>query len=188
MKGTGIWNQELDHGDMLVIEKVFVSKEFHRQGLGRKMLESLLTLAQRKTSSFWAFVRPDMLKVDDVEQEWDSLRDNAGRDAMEYREYSRAVMFYRSLGYRRVGSTAWLALSPNNEHPSRQLAATEDFDPPEALMTSLHPLLTTFQQVWSKPEDRFEALRNCMQQQGSTDACWTTTDRTGNTVLHLAAS
>lgn len=36
IKGSGVWGQELDHGDMLLIEEVFVDKDHRRQGAWSK--------------------------------------------------------------------------------------------------------------------------------------------------------
>ena len=203
IKGTGIWGQELDRGDMLLIEEVFVNQDYRRQRLGRRMIESLLTCARQKTWSFFAFVWPAFLKLHDLRLEWNSLQDDAARNRMADREHDRAVMFYRSLGFRRVGSTIWFAMASNNDHPSHQLTSTEDFNPPKPPLTALHSLLSPFQQIGDPPPsaldqmlnpqprenpDFFGVLHNCMQQKGSADACWTSKDKDGNTVLHLAAS
>nr|KAK5441256.1 hypothetical protein LTR18_007100 [Exophiala xenobiotica] len=202
IKGTGIWGKELDHGDLLLIEDVFVKKDYRRQGLGRRMIESLLKLVREKTWSFFAFVWPTMLRCQDIRLEWDSLPDDAARYRMADREEDRAVVFCRSLGFRRVGSTTWLALAPEDDHPSRQLASTEDFNPPETPLIALHPLLSPFQQIGNAtpttPDqplntssrecpDFLGVLHNCMQETGSADGCWTSTDKDGNSVLHLVA-
>jgi GNAT superfamily N-acetyltransferase len=77
IKGTGVWGQELDCGDMLLIEEVFVNQDYRRQRLGRRMIESLLTLARQKTWSFFAFVWPTFLNLHDLKLEWNSLQDDA---------------------------------------------------------------------------------------------------------------
>ncbi|KIW97701.1 uncharacterized protein Z519_01285 [Cladophialophora bantiana CBS 173.52] len=184
MKGTGVWGQELDHGDILLIEEVFVNKDYRRQGLGRRMIESLLTRAREKTWSFFAFVWPTFLRLNDLSREWDSLPDDAERHKLEEREHDRATTFYRSLGFRR-------------------LTSIEDFNPPKPPSTPLHALLTALQQIANPPPSRLDrilnpelrespdfldVLQNCMQQNGSADACWTSKGKYGNTVLHLIAS
>lgn len=203
IKGNGVWGQELDHGDILLIEQVFVDKDYRRQGLGRRMIESLLTLVQEKTWSFFVFVWPTILRLSDIQRELDSLPDDVERDKMEDREHDRATTFCRSLGFRRVGSSIWFALAPGNDHPSHQLTSIEDFNPPEAPLSSLHLLLTPFQQICDSPRSHFdqvlspqpredpdflEVLQNCLLQKGSADACWTSQDKDGNTILHLTAS
>lgn len=203
IKGSGVWGRELDRGDMLLIEEVFVTQDHRRQQLGRRMIESLLTLVRQKTWSFFAFVWPTLLKRRDIKLEWDSLQDDAARNRMEDREQNRAVMFYRSLGFRRVGSTVWFALASDIDHPSHQLTSTDDFNPLEATLSALDPLLSPFEQIGNPPPSAWEQMLNhepretpvfldvlhsCMQQTGSADACWMSKDKDGNTVLHLAAS
>jgi hypothetical protein len=94
-------------------------------------------------------------------------------------------------------------MAPEATHPSHQLASKDDFNPPKAPLASLHPLLIPFQQIGdpsppsldeildSEPReapDFIGVLHSCMQEKGSADVCWTSKDKKGNTVLHLAAS
>jgi GNAT superfamily N-acetyltransferase len=203
IKGTGVWGQELDHGDILLIETVFVNKDYRRQGLGRRMVESLLIRVREKTWSFFAFAWPTVLRLNDLRQELDNLPDDAEREKLEDREHDRATTFHRSLGFRRVGSTIWFALAPKSDHPSHQLTSTEDFNPPKPPSTSLHSALTPLQQIADPPPspldriwnpqprespDYLDVLQNCMRENGSADACWMSKDKHGNTVLHLTAS
>ena len=202
-KGSGVWGQGLNHGDMLLIEEIFINKNYRRQGLGRSIVEALLTEVRQKTWSFFAFVRPDCMKKEDLQREWENLADDSERSRMQDREYDRAVKFYRSLGFRRIGSSAWLALAPNADHPSRQLAVTGDYDLPEAPPTVLHPLLSPFQTMIDLASPALEQVRspqslgdpealavlqNYLQAKESADPCWMSRDKHGNTILHLAAS
>ncbi len=41
-KGSGVWNEELDSGDILLIEEVKIDKEYRRRGLGKKMVGAML--------------------------------------------------------------------------------------------------------------------------------------------------
>lgn len=167
------------------------------------MIEALFKLVQEKTWSFFVFVWPAFLQLDDLEREWNNLPDDAERHRMQEREIDRATIFYRSLGFRRVGSTVWFALAPGSDHPSHQLTSIEDFNPPEASSSSLHPLLSPFQNIGHSPRSRLDqilnrppredpdflqVLQNCLLQQGSADACWMSQDKDGNTILHLTAS
>ena len=135
--------------------------------------------------------------------EWERFSDDGARLEMEYHERDRAVMFYRSLGFRRIGNTVWFALASENDHTSHQLAATEDWNIPKLSLAGLSPLLTSFQQisetssaVWyrlsdSQPHEKPDLLRvlhDYMEREGSSDDCWKSTDQYGNTVLHLTAS
>lgn len=96
-------------------------------------------------------------------------------------------------------------MTPDLEHPSRKVTDYNDFDPPQAPQTTLHPLLRQFEQVEEiplapinmihgpRPESRLQphllpVLQNCIREKGPSDACWTTQDKKGNTILNLAAS
>lgn len=94
-------------------------------------------------------------------------------------------------------------MASDNDHPSHQLSSTEDSNSPKAPLTTLHSLLSPFQQISDPPPstlkqtsnrqpredpDFLGVLNSCIQQNCSADVCWTSKDKDGNTVLHLAAS
>lgn len=93
MKGTGVWSQELDRGDVLPIEEIFVHQPYRRQKLGQKMVGALLTLVPQETRSFFAFTLPTMLQMHDIRSEWDQMQDGAARQVMSDRECHRAAAF-----------------------------------------------------------------------------------------------
>ncbi len=100
--------------------------------------------------------------------------------------------FWRSLGFRRVGSSSWFAFSDNPDHPSRHLDTTDDWDDPE------DP-----KQNYNVPESMEEVFESLSDPELSGDQCvlelqeslpvdindthWSLTDESGNTLLHLAA-
>lgn len=42
-----------------------------------------------------------------------------------------SVKLWRSVGFRRVGTSEWFAFTPNPDHPSQRLDASQDYDFPE---------------------------------------------------------
>jgi hypothetical protein len=48
-KGLGMWQDPLDDGDILLIEKISVDEDFRRCGLGTKMIKMLFDVTRKKT-------------------------------------------------------------------------------------------------------------------------------------------
>jgi len=42
--------------------------------------------------------------------------------------YEKAVRFYRSMGFRRIGLSKWFGLAMDKEHASRRIAVEDDLD------------------------------------------------------------
>lgn len=55
-KGSGIWQDELDFGDLLLIETLKVEKLYRRRGLGRKLVNALLETARLKSQRFFVII------------------------------------------------------------------------------------------------------------------------------------
>lgn len=51
-KGSGVWSDELDNGDILLIEEVKIDKEYRRRGLGKRIVAALLEKARGKPANF----------------------------------------------------------------------------------------------------------------------------------------
>jgi GNAT superfamily N-acetyltransferase len=56
--GTGVWGDELDQGDLLLIETLRVQKDYRRCGLGRKLVNAVLERARAKSEQFFAVLLP----------------------------------------------------------------------------------------------------------------------------------
>ncbi|KEZ40578.1 hypothetical protein SAPIO_CDS8491 [Scedosporium apiospermum] len=93
-KGTGVWGNELDRGDLLLFESLQVGYEWRRRGIGRKVVDAVLERTRKKVdenTGFYAVVRPGFLL-----SEFDRSEDFGER------EMRIAQSFWRSLGFRRV--------------------------------------------------------------------------------------
>jgi hypothetical protein len=150
-RGAGAWGNELDHGPIFLIEKLHVTElDLRRKGLGQKIVSLLLNKARlfclgdkpdgKHADSFYgstetfelawtlhALVSPGVLTAD-IESRL------VGKSAQERltirtRIQSGAIDFWRSCGFRRIGTSRCFAFSFNSQHPSRAIAAASDFDP-----------------------------------------------------------
>ncbi|GKZ25972.1 hypothetical protein AbraCBS73388_001786, partial [Aspergillus brasiliensis] len=129
-QGSGAWGDELNDGDILLISELSVSATHRRQKIGSKLIEAMLDLASKKSESFHCFAYPGVL-VSEMDRQT-SMSTSAVHDEKTIRSRIAdvALSFFRHLGFRRVGSSRWLAYSPDGQHPSRLLEADQDFDFP----------------------------------------------------------
>ncbi|KUL83473.1 hypothetical protein ZTR_10797 [Talaromyces verruculosus] len=131
-KGLGIWQEELNTGNLFIVEKVTVKKKYRNRGIGQKLVKDILLKAARLDENMrFAFAFPSCLHAGE------DLQDRAGkakrvRFDMAHAQTVTAIKFFRALGFRRVGMSDWFALSYKDvNHPSFSIPAKEDPDPPE---------------------------------------------------------
>ncbi|KAM0458173.1 hypothetical protein ACHAPV_001549 [Trichoderma viride] len=200
--GSGIWGDELDDGDILMIQRMWIDKSHRRQGMGQEMIRDILqrALAKCNPQTFIAIARAG--------GKWLELYNHlgVGRETSEKHTdvYDRARRqlegFWRSLGFRRIGYTEWFAFLPGDaQHACHSLPADEDFDPPtpdlgQIPYAGFTRLLEAFEST-KKDAARLtliqEALRSYMPgvlYEPEEDDSWTSADRDGNTLLHHAAT
>ncbi|KAI1773790.1 hypothetical protein F4818DRAFT_101752 [Hypoxylon cercidicola] len=117
-RGSGVWNKEMDDGEIVLVEDVRVEKQHRRQGIGKQLVLRLLQAAMSlRSNTRFAFAFEGSYPDDQGE----------GGDSME----TGVVRFLRSLQFRRVGLTPCFALARDQSHPSHQLPSHEDPDPVE---------------------------------------------------------
>lgn len=98
------------------------------------------------------------------------------------------ISFFRSVGFRRVGSTYWFGLACAVGHTSHLLAPDYDYDPPAPHGTAPTSELQPLQQslIQSQDQQCLTALEQYSQHHPATDPSWLATDKDGNTLLHIA--
>lgn len=221
-KGTGIWGEELNRGKILLFQSLTAEEDVRRQGIGRKVVQDLWAKVRSQTSASivryqqWEFptayddqeckfalVLPTHL--DTMERaEFEALSPEARE---HYFENSKtvAIAFWRSLGFRRIGSSSWFGLAASADHPSHQLSAQDDYNPPPKNPTQdpIHDLIQTA--IHRKPPNplgfasRKEALQSFLaindtlvtilekhlRSHPETHASWKSPDKDGNTIAHI---
>ncbi|KAI9641250.1 hypothetical protein NHQ30_010050 [Ciborinia camelliae] len=115
LRGWGVWDAELNQGNFLVIQTTEVSEAYRRRGVGATMVRRLLRTVNN-VEVRWVFTWPTRVPSDDVA---------TPRHSME--EKDRAVAFWRKMGFRRIGTSDWFCYAMDPNHPSRYLAAEDDF-------------------------------------------------------------
>lgn len=60
-RGCGVWNDELDDGDILIIGDIRVSRSQRRRGIGSKLVHAILELTGKKPRNFFALTSPEVL-------------------------------------------------------------------------------------------------------------------------------
>lgn len=184
-KGSGIWGDEFDSGDLLLFEEVSLQAPYRLQGLGTKLVEAILERARSKSNDFFAVVTPGWLNRV-VSMETNGMSDSEVRE-VESRHQVAAECFYRSVGFRRVGSSSWLAFAGNPEHPCHSLDAAADFDMPVPPPHLLSPQQTAMLRECSGKNDK-DFLVYLQGKMGDRyNPLWDAIDKAGNTILYCSA-
>ncbi|PMD13247.1 hypothetical protein NA56DRAFT_665747 [Hyaloscypha hepaticicola] len=134
-QSLGVWGIELESGAVLILQLMFIEREFRRQGVARLILQSLITRCKETTERTeegkikFVIVYPAVVK-EDFEKELEG-KTEAEKKETEKGHYEIAVKFYRANGFRRIGLSKWFGLSLGPEHKSRRVAIENDLDPDE---------------------------------------------------------
>jgi hypothetical protein len=83
---------------------------------------------RRKMARLYAIARPSLFWTPTVEQYLQTASE-ADILAMQARHTQRSIAFFRSQGFRRVGGSKYFAWCPWEDHPSRLLEQSDDYDP-----------------------------------------------------------
>jgi len=127
--GSGIWKHELDIGRILLLEDIRIGKSFRRQGWAKKLVAAMLQATRAKCKTFVALTRPGVIYRDYGTLKG-SLTD-AESDRFCAEELRVTEVFWRSVGFRRIGSSQWFGLASTVNHACHTLPASEDYDLPK---------------------------------------------------------
>ncbi|KAI5462857.1 hypothetical protein BGZ63DRAFT_352168, partial [Mariannaea sp. PMI_226] len=185
-KGTGVWGKELDEGDILLFETIIVQSEYRRTGVGTLVIKLLMEAAQEKSRKLIAFARPGHLGplVGSVKEKAQAVTEST----------INSQYFWQSLGFRRVGNSAWFAFSFRPDHPSKSLPAVDDHQSPminweDDIPEDMDEVLKVLVNLESTETQCLESIKNAFPIRPGIIR-WpslTATDRMGNTILHYAA-
>jgi GNAT superfamily N-acetyltransferase len=128
-KGSGVWQDELDEGNILVVEYIRVDTEHRRKGVASKLMGDMINRCRKKCKGFFAFAEPSALteEIDRLHQSTGDIEiDSQHKADLDRQERTRSFVFFRSIGFRRVGTSSWMAFANDPQHPSHQLSAADD--------------------------------------------------------------
>lgn len=99
-------------------------------GVGKYMVETIFSEA-KKRGALWVLGKPAELVEDPGSSRYVHKIDKTDevKKAMIEDNVAKATKFWRAMGFRRVGTSEWFCYAMDPEHPARQLAAKDDFDP-----------------------------------------------------------
>ena len=102
MERVWFWNASLsmDKDDFLVVEVINVALSHRRIGIGRKMAEELLKLAETQGAEY-AFVWPmDLHAAQDLSYNQKRIDPSLESETIFEANKAKAVRFWRSIGFR----------------------------------------------------------------------------------------
>ncbi|THV46260.1 hypothetical protein BGAL_0401g00050 [Botrytis galanthina] len=131
-RGTGAWGAEMDVGPLVLLEEIEITdKGFRRKGLGRAMIKALIQESQAQAHPFrrlLVIARPDWIIDNSFEEAY--KRSDRERRATKRQALDSAIAFYRSLGFRRIGSSSYFGFSVDPKHKAHSINVDADYDPP----------------------------------------------------------
>ncbi|KAI1258834.1 hypothetical protein F5Y18DRAFT_324274 [Xylariaceae sp. FL1019] len=189
-QGSGIWGDELDVGDIHLIDQVHIDKQHRRKGLGKKLVEAVLDRGQAKSNpkTYIAIARTATLRFE-TDRECEGKTKEEERE-ISFRQTQVSECFLRSLGFRRIGSTEWFARTGDKNHRCHSLPADQDFDPPSPPPSAPNGNCDTMLKILKplkEDEARLNAMRWGLEIYGPEDITLASTDGEGNTLLHHVA-
>ncbi|KAL4882715.1 hypothetical protein BJY04DRAFT_217206 [Aspergillus karnatakaensis] len=167
---------------------VTVFSDYRRPGIGSKIIRALLDLASQKSEEFVAMIYPVALESE-VKSEV-SGGSTINMDEVRQALNQSVLAFCRASGFRRVGSSYWLAYSPDKNHPSHHITSGKDFDMPIWQRTIFAPEVDALLKDVPDIEDTecLARLERILGDANADDAKWEAADEEGNTLLHLTAT
>ncbi|KAH7152819.1 hypothetical protein EDB81DRAFT_881777 [Dactylonectria macrodidyma] len=178
--GTGAWNNELDQGDILLIGDITVDFLYRRNGFATKIIEALLDKTRRKSEHFFAFARPRFVsKLYHTGEERERIETTIGEQ------------FFRSLGFRRVGTSRWLAFADSGDHPSRFLHRMSDIaifgysTHPGVVSHEIHAIMGILLDATKTDSQCVRQIKQIIRRMDRRVV--SSTDSKGNSILHIAA-
>lgn len=202
-KGSGIWGDELGSGNLLLLDEVTVNEAYRREGIVTKLVETVIQACRVRPDVFFALVHPGVLSTK-ANKQIARLHEQVNMDSAAEREAFndlvqhinttlevKATKFWRSVGFRRVGSSSWFALTSDASHPAHTLPAEKDFELPDVAQRGTLATLCAPNGVLNlKARNCSTILDDVSHIFGSLsiqDARWYSTTSQGETILHVAA-
>ncbi|KAH1415672.1 hypothetical protein KXX64_005770, partial [Aspergillus fumigatus] len=184
-KGSGVWRAGLDGDDIFLIENLEIDRQYRRCGLGSRLVRAMLETVESGTLYYTAIVRPSALNGNELQCE-----SAAGRTTTELTSEDISKSFWRSSGFRRIGSSSWFGFASEAKHPSRHLSRADDYELPDVALGRLDLRLQNdlIKALTSGDNDYAEVLSRLFDGVAKDDPRWKLTDADGNTVLHFAAT
>ncbi|OJJ97244.1 hypothetical protein ASPACDRAFT_46098 [Aspergillus aculeatus ATCC 16872] len=167
-KGSGIWNAELDDGDIFLIESLRIDGQYRRLGKESMLVRVMLEKVTDKTLGFVTIVHPGMLRSEVLCEPRGEEVHNKESSELAAMDISKSFLAIFGVSTNRlffvIPALSSSILDTELEHkikPALECSSDNDF---------VHFL----SHIWADA--------------AGDDPRWTSTDTNGNTVLHLAAT
>lgn len=84
-KGTGIWQDELDEGDILFIDRLHIEPRYRRRGFDRQAADAMVANARKRIyGDFFTIIEPDVI-CEDIRRDVKGLPTKAQEISFEAR-------------------------------------------------------------------------------------------------------
>jgi hypothetical protein len=185
-KGSGAWGAELDEDDIFLIERLVMAEPHRDLDLVADLLSQMMSVIGTQTVRFVAVACPRTTSDAGTYDEMDNV-EICTIDAVD--DIS-TTHFWRSLGFRRIGSSDWFGFNPHPRHQSRRLEANKDFDLPiQQNCAAKHEVQGLLEDSWTLEDTVYlSRLQQIFGEATADDQQWQCMDNQGNSLLHIAAA
>ena len=186
-KGIGVWGNELNAGNIFILDGMYVDEGFQRQGIGSRAFQQLWACATADYKCEYCFARAHRYCGSDGP--------GSSAEGMTTEEYAddqrqKAIgitYFLRSLGFRRVGNSAWFCLAKDPNHPSWYLPSRDDYDTYDTEISSSRVAIELHNHMSSLDDGACVThLTTTSRAHPSSDPFWLAVGHNNNTILHVA--
>lgn len=124
IKGTGVWRDELDHGDLFIIDIIYLDEDWADMALGAAMVKQVLAVTrEEKLNPAFALIDPSF-STQLMKDHMDTKGYPASRDTIV--DECSMKFLLRQSGFRRIGLSRCFGYARDESHPSRKLSADLD--------------------------------------------------------------
>ncbi|KAK6358054.1 hypothetical protein TWF730_007408 [Orbilia blumenaviensis] len=127
-RGSGVWGDELDNGDIFFIECVHVVPAWRRKGFGNMIIDELIAKSCREGRTPVVTIVSPQCFLNEIQER----TKNEGwykAHQIEARTMEQIISFWRKSGFRRIGSSRFFGRPTDPSHPSVTILPENDFNP-----------------------------------------------------------
>ncbi|PGH09241.1 hypothetical protein AJ80_07718 [Polytolypa hystricis UAMH7299] len=188
-RGSGIWQDEFDSGDILLLESFYIDGEYQFQDLIEELLKAIINCTGQYSKRFFILVRPTSL-LDYHYFVSTNLVGPVEREVRFYTYQERLLKLFRDAGFRRIGLTPWFGWTNCLAHRCHLLPAEEDPDRSSPTYSCPSDLFIHLNDLCY--EDQYDGFIRVLMSDRLVEVderheCWAQKDFRGRTLVHATA-
>ena len=195
-KGTGVWGKEFNKGAILLITEVYVYQNFRHQGYGKQLVQDIWAKARASSSdcelaAAWTTYLTRGLPPE-MQSPFFAGPPSAAALAMCEEMQRSSENFWRAVGFRAIGNSAYVGFSADESHPSKAISALDGYRRPSALRRNqqCEDQVCPYDDALARASDSeiLAEMKKRLQDLPSNNSRWLAVDAHGNSIMHFLAA